>query len=280
MAVTRPILRYHGGKWKLASWIISHFPAHRIYVEPFGGGGSVLVRKQPVHAEVYNDLDGDMVNVFRVLRDPDQATRLRALLELTPYARDEFLDSYKHTEDPVERARRTLTRTALAFSTASRRQTRTGFRATPVRASSTTGIQDWRSFPAHIPAIVHRLSHVILENRPAAEVIAQQDNPDVLFYCDPPYVHSTRTLDSIERHRAYVHEMSDAEHRELAEQLHGIEGMAIISGYPGPLYDELYGDWHRVSKRTTAGAAGARRIEVLWISPKAESASRPLFAHI
>lgn len=269
-------MRYHGGKWKLASWIISHFPAHRVYVEPYGGAGSVLLRKQPAQAEIYNDVDGDMVNLFRVLRSPELAVELRRVLELTPYARDEFLDSYKHVEDPVERARRTLARAAMAFSTAHRRSTRTGFRATPIRANSTTGIADWRSFPEHVPEICRRLLHVIIENRPALEVIAQQDKPDVLFYCDPPYVHSTRALDSISRHRAYAAEMSDQDHRDLAKQLHQIEGMALVSGYPGPLYDELYGDWRRVSANAVQGH-GRRVVEVLWISPRADDAAHPLF---
>src|SRR3954466_7106373 len=97
----RPVLRWHGGKWKLAPWIISHFPPHRIYVEPFGGAASVLLRKTPAFSEIYNDLDGEAVNLFQVLRRPADAGRLIELLELTPFARAEFEDSYAECEDPV-----------------------------------------------------------------------------------------------------------------------------------------------------------------------------------
>ena len=272
-------MRYHGGKWRLAPWIISFFPPHRVYVEPFGGAASVLLRKTPVLAEVYNDLDGDIVNIFRVLRDPESAARLQALLELTPYAREEFNDSYLPTDEPVERARRTLTRAALGFSTASRRASRTGFRATPVRSSSTTGIQDFRTFPGHIPAIVERLRHVILEHRPALEVIRQQDNPETLFYVDPPYVVSTRALDGIARHRAYAVELTDDDHRELAEVLHGLTGMVVVSGYPSALYRELYAGWSTATKRAVVGSGGFRT-ETLWVSPRAERHSKPLFGEL
>src|SRR5262245_58814798 len=109
-APRRPVLRYHGGKWRLAPWIIEHFPEHRIYVEPYGGGASVLLRKSRAFAEVYNDLDGDVVNVFRVLRDRASAAALIRAIELTPWARDEFRLSYRPASDPVERARRTIAR--------------------------------------------------------------------------------------------------------------------------------------------------------------------------
>src|SRR3990167_11343170 len=104
---TRPVMRYHGGKWRLAPWVIEHFPEHRVYTEAFGGGASVLMRKPRSYAEVYNDLDGEIVNVFRVLRDPSQARELERLLRLTPFARSEFETSYITDGDPLEQARRT-----------------------------------------------------------------------------------------------------------------------------------------------------------------------------
>lgn len=102
MAPDRPVLRWHGGKWLLAPWIISHFPAHNVYVEPFGGAGSVLMRKERSYAEVWNDLDGDVVNLFRVLRTSD-ADRLVALCRLTPFSREGFEESYAETPDDIER---------------------------------------------------------------------------------------------------------------------------------------------------------------------------------
>src|SRR3954471_8601570 len=100
---TRPVLRYHVGKWILAPWIISHFPSHRVYTEAFGGAASVLMRKPRSYGEVYNDLDGEIVNLFHVLRGP-RAGELIASLRLTPFARIEFEESYETAADPVEQA--------------------------------------------------------------------------------------------------------------------------------------------------------------------------------
>ncbi len=113
MIPTRPIVRYHGGKWMLAQWIIAQFPAHRVYVEPFGGGGSVLLRKPRSYAEIYNDLDGEIVNLFLMARDHGE--ELRRALELTPFARVEFMESYEPSENPIEQARRTVARSFMGF---------------------------------------------------------------------------------------------------------------------------------------------------------------------
>ena len=151
--VKRPVLRWHGGKWRLAPWVIRHFPPHRIYVEPFGGAGSVLLRKPRAYAEVYNDLDGDVVTLFRVLRDEAQAARLIELLKLTPFSRDEFLAAYEPTEDPVERARRLVARCFMAHGTTARRVNQTGFRAKAYRQNQ-TGAQDFSTHPDTLEAVV------------------------------------------------------------------------------------------------------------------------------
>ena len=275
---TRPVLRYHGGKWRLAPWIISHFPAHRIYVEPYGGAASVLMQKHRSYAEVVNDLDEEVVNVFRVLRDPDTAERLRELLYLTPWSRLEFSGAYEHTDDPVERARRTITRTAMAHGTTSRRKNRTGFRAKNYRRNQ-TGANDWSSWPEQIPAFVERLRGVTIEARPALEIIAQQDTPDTLFYLDPPYMLETRSTvrkgSQSDRDRAYAHDMSNEDHAQLAEALHGIDGMAIVSGYPCDFYEELYPSWDRLERRVPVDG-GQTRTEILWVSPRARSQASQL----
>lgn len=277
--ITRPLLRYHGGKYRLFPWIASQFKPHKIYTESYGGAGSVLLRKARSYAEVYNDLDGEVVNLFKVLRNPAQARELVRLITLTPYSRDEFDLSYILADDPIEQARRTLFRFAAGHSTtgANSGNWRTGFRSNVTR-SGTTPAADWRNFPKALEAIIERLRGVVIENMPALEVIAKYDTPETLHYIDPPYPFETRN----ERWagNCYRHEMTDDDHRELAGVLHGVKGMVVISGYACGLYDsELYPDWKRATR--DAHADGAEdRIEVLWISPNAEIEEYPLFAGV
>lgn len=254
--MNRPLLRYHGGKWKLADWILSHMPPHRTYVEPYGGAASVLLQKARSYAEVYNDLDGEIVNLFRVCRESGEA--LCRAVELTPFARAEYAASRKPSDDPVEQARRTLIRSFMGFgSNAINRSS--GFRSNTTR-SGTVPAADWRNFPGALRLIVDRLRGVVIENRPALEVITAHDGDETLFYIDPPYALETR-----DRGKDYKYEMTEADHREMARALNGVNGMVIVSGYACELYDEdLFAGWHRVSRR--AMADGAReRTEVLWM---------------
>lgn len=263
--VTRPVLRYHGGKWRLAPWIISHFPAHRVYVEPYGGAASVLLRKPRVYSEVYNDLDGEIVNLFRVLRNPSQARELQRLVRLTPFAREEFNESYITADDPIERARRLLFRSFAGFGTGLNARYGTGFRNNVTRAG-TTPAKEWTGVPKVLEQVAERLSGVVIESEPALRCIDRfGGNGEALLYCDPPYVHATRN----DRHigDVYRFEMTDDEHRELAATLRQVRGMVIVSGYACDLYDqELYPDWRRVTM-ATHGDGARDRTEVLWLSP-------------
>lgn len=276
MSTTRPVLRYHGGKWRLAPWIISHFPPHRIYVEPYGGAASVLLRKPRVYAEVYNDLEGEVVNLFRVLRNPGQAAELERQLRLTPYAREEFWAAYEPTDEPVERARRTITRAFMGFGSASaNNKHRTGFRANSNK-SGTTPAHDWANYPDHISSLSARLAGVIIEQRPALEITKHHDTPEALHYLDPPYSHTTRYVGA-SGSCCYVHEMTDDDHREMAEVVRRLKGMVVLSGYDSPLYQELFGDWEMVSRPAMADGAKPRT-ECLWLSPAAARAQECLFA--
>lgn len=273
---TRPVLRYHGGKWLLAPWIISHFPPHRVYVEPFGGAASVLLRKPRSYAEVYNDLDGEIVNVFRVLRDPEQAAELDRLLRITPFARAEFELSYEPADDPIEQARRTIFRSAAGFWSAAATGAKTGFRANANR-NGTTPAQDWVHYPDLVAAFCERLQGVVIEHRPAAEVIAKHDSSETLFYVDPPYPFSTRHRRNPYSGKGYRYELTDDDHRALADVLRGVQGMVVLSGYPCDLYDrELYPDWYRVERRALTDGA-RERTEVLWLN---EAAAKHQQAHI
>lgn len=268
-APTRPLLRWHGGKWLLAPWIIAHFPAHQVYVEPFGGAASVLLRKDRAYAEVYNDLDQTLVGLFRVLRDPASAERLIRELELTPFARDEFFQAYELCDDPVEAARRTMIRSFMGFgSDGSNGVYRTGFRANSNRSGSTPA-QDWRNYPPALSAIVDRLMGVVIENRDAAEVMRAHDGGGCLHYVDPPYLPETRSAGNRRRgagYHVYVHDMEAAQHLPLLEELRSLRGMVVLSGYPSTLYDDALPGWRRVERKALAD--GARpRIEVLWLNP-------------
>lgn len=270
---SRPVLRWHGGKWMLAPWIIANLPAHRIYTEAFGGAASVLLRKPRSYAEVYNDLDDDVVNLFRVLRDPISSARLTELLRLTPFARSEFFDSYDADGDPVERARQLVARSYMGFgSDASNRDVRTGFRAASNR-SGTTPAHDWANYPESLAATVARLRSVIIEHRPAVEVMLQHDGPETLHYVDPPYMPETRSTKSRrggERYHAYRHELTTDDHRQLLAAICELRGMVVLSGYPAPLYDQHLAGWRRLERPALADGA-RRRSEVLWINPAAAS---------
>lgn len=265
----RPIVRYHGGKWRLGTWIISHFPEHRTYVEPFGGGASVLLRKDPCYVEVYNDLDAEVVNLFRVLRDPAASAELERAVALTPFARAEFDSFYAGEHDsPVERARRLLIVSHMGYGTAAMRSSargipqRTGFRAN-TRRTRTTPSHDWTGMPAVIKDVAARMLGVVIEQRPAAQVMRSHDAPDTLHYVDPPYPHSTRCNTARWNYR---HELTDNDHRDLAGVLHGLSGYVVLSGYPCDLYDrELYPDWVRIENPATKDG-GRPSTEVLWVN--------------
>ncbi len=259
----RPLVRYHGGKWKLAPWIISYFPTHKVYVEPYGGGGSVLLRKPRCYAEVYNDLDGEIVNLFQVARDHGE--QLAKLLELTPFARREFKLSYEPSDDPIEQARRTLVRSFQGFGSASVSNQSTGFRSNSNR-SGTTPAHDWMNYPDALRVTIQRLRGIVIENRPALELLPAHDSDETLFYVDPPYTHDTRSKSCVGARQAYKHEMTNDDHEQLALELKKIKGMVIVSGYRSDLYDALFSGWQRIDRAAMADGAAAR-VESLWLSP-------------
>lgn len=271
---TRPALRYHGGKWLLAPWIIAQFPPHRVYVEPFGGAASVLIRKPRSYAEVYNDLDDEVVGLFRVLQDPALADALVARLRLTPFARAEFQLAYRESDDPVERARRLIIRSFMGFGSDGHNGARpTGFRANSNRSGSTPA-HDWVNLADAQAAIAARFQGVIIENRDAKKVMAQHDGPETLHYVDPPYLAETRSQKRYRngrRYHEYRHELTDAQHADLLQFLTGLRGMVVLSGYPSAMYDAALAGWRRVEREALAD--GARpRTEVMWINPAAAKA--------
>lgn len=261
----RPALRYHGGKWRLAPWIIQHFPPHRVYTEPFGGAGSVLLRKPRAGlVEVYNDLDREIVSMFEVMRDPEMAQQLTTALQLTPFAREEFTQGYIPVDDPVEQARRTICRAFMGFGSDTASGAKSGFRANGNRQTAHPA-RDWANYPPAVATFCQRLQGVVIENRDAIELMLQHDSPQTLHYCDPPYVHATRSSHVVRSNKGYRHEMNEQQHRELAGALAELQGMVIVSGYASELYDELYRGWTVSTQETLADGARART-EVLWLN--------------
>jgi DNA adenine methylase len=258
-----PALRYFGAKFRIAPWIIPQFPPHICYVEPFGGGCNILLRKPPSYNEVYNDLDGEVVNFFRILRD--RSDELIRAIQLTPYAREEqCLGFDPSTGDDLERARRLYVRCWQSHG-GGRTQWRTGWRYEKGNHRGTRVIDDWNRVD-HLQAIVARLKNIQIEHDDALKIIPRFDSPATLFYLDPPYLSLTRS--DRWKEKAYTCEMTDEQHCDLARILNSIQGMAIISGKPSPLYDELYSGWTTMQKEVNTDFQ-SRTIEKLWISPNA-----------
>lgn len=259
-APTRPALRYYGGKHRLAAWIISHFPPHKNYVEPCCGACSVLLQKPRSPLETVNDLDGNVVNFFRVLRDkPDELIRK---IRLTPWSRAEYELCRDFTDkgDEVERARRFWICCIQSIQGGPDPSTCTS----GWRLQKENGENGHYDYGKGLLEVARRFYDVQIESRDAIEIIKRYDNKETLFYFDPPYPPSTRTHTS-----AYGIEQKNTFHIEAATLLRQAQGYVVVSGYACPLYTELYElhSWRRFDKEAS-GNAGSKRIESLWLSPR------------
>lgn len=271
-----PLLKYYGGKWKLADWIINHFPPHKIYIEPFCGSASVFLRKSPADLSVLNDLNSHIINFFDVLRT--QADALVKAIDLTPFSYQEWRRSFELVDDPLERARRFYVSCWQSFGSGgadARQSKRTGWRRSLSTTRGSTTHEDFNRLDG-LWLAARMLKRAQIDCLPAIQCIQKYDSSDALFFVDPPYPQSTRR----EGRKMYAHEMSDADHRALAETLHAIKGMALISGYDCALYRELYADWTVVSKSATTNG-NSQAMEYLWINPRANRlGALPLFSEV
>lgn len=264
---TRTLLRYFGGKWAIAPWVLSHLPPHRVYVEPFGGAASILLRKPRSCIEVYNDLDEEIVALFRVVQNPVTCQQLFRRLKHTPYSRREFELAFQGSTNPIIRAQRAITRSYQSFHHGSLFNSRQRtFADAKHRTGTNSRSKEWASYPRSLVTVSKRLRGVIIECRPALDVIRAQDTPDTLFFVDPPYLPTTRTSSG------YRHEMSVEDHHVLLERLQAVQGLVVLAGYPSQLYDQALKGWHRVERPHRAADSRRLRTEVLWISPRAASA--------
>lgn len=251
------ILHYPGSKWSMADWIISHMPAHTTYLEPFFGSGAVLFNKERSTLETVNDLDGEVSNLFEIIRDkPDE---LAKLIHWTPYARSEYYKGYDTEGTDLERARRFLVRCWMARG--GKTSDRTGWRHI-IDLNAPHPAKDWQLLPDKIMTVTDRLRGVQIECQPAVKLMKRYKRPEVLIYADPPYVLSTRNK------RIYKCEMKDVDHEELLNALLEHPGPVILSGYSHPMYDDALKHWQRETKQVSA-EAGRSRTEILWINPTA-----------
>lgn len=268
MTAIKPILKYPGAKWNCAEWIISHFPPHKHYVEPYFGSGAVFFNKQPAAHEVINDLSGDVVNLFRVIRE--RGEELAALIEMTPWAREEYERSYEPCDDALERARRFVVRVWQANS--ADLTARVGWRNVGPQGNASTSAV-WRGVPERVLLLADRLKDAEIERTPAVDIIARYATPERLIYADPPYPLATRTG------ALYQHEMTDADHAALLDTLDAHPGPVVLSGYHCALYDDRLRHWHTREKRVQA-EKGNTRTEVLWLNQTCidRLGNGPLFA--
>lgn len=250
----------------LAPWILSFFPPHEIYVEPFGGGASVLMRKSRARVEVYNDLDASVVNVFRVMREAPG--ELRGMLELTPYSREEYEKAHEPTPCLIEQARRTIILSFMGHGADSiTTNGKSGFRAKTVNPNRHAAL-DWINYYPEVKAFHERLAGVTIENKDAFEIIPSFDSERTLFYLDPPYVHATRGA----KHN-YNHELTNKEHERLCLLIASLKGMVVLSGYRNEIYDSL--GWKRYEKEALADGA-RERMECVWLNPAAHNVQKQL----
>ncbi len=258
---------WYGGKFSHLSFILPNLPTDEgHFCDVYGGSAAVIINRNPAPVETYNDLDSELVNFFRVLRDPQISDDLVKAIGLTPFSREELVLACEppNGADAVERARRFFvrarqTRTGLAQSSSEGRWAHCVLTS---RAGMAGAVSRWLGSVEGLSEIVQRLQRIQIENAPALEVIQRYDSAETLFYLDPPYVHDSRGDTA-----AYATEMTDDDHRDLADLLHSIKGRAAVSGYQSTLYDEIFRDWNRIDAAPRiAHSVRTTRQESLWVN--------------
>lgn len=260
----KAIVKYPGSKWRIASWIIEHFPKHHSYLEPFFGSGAVFFNKPPSHIETINDLDGDVVNLFDCIRrDPE---RLARELHLIPYAKEVYDRAFAaEPDEPFERAVNFYIRLNMGHGFRTNGE-KVGWKNDVHGRERAYAVREWNILPDRIMEATERLKDVQIEHMDAIELIRRFNYSDVLIYCDPPYMLSTR------HGKQYQHELDDDGHTRLLDALLGHKGPVIVSGYDNALYADRLREWHREEK-TTYSQIASKKQEVIWMNfePKMES---------
>ena len=264
---------WYGGKYSHLAWLLPLLPRSRHFCEPFGGSAAILLNREPSPVETYNDIDGEVAHFFRVLRD--ETDELIKAIGLTPFSREEFEKAISEPTTGVsdlERARRFYVRarqvrTGLAQKASSGRWAHCRLTS---RAGMAGAVSRWLGSVEALPEIAQRLLRVQIENDLAINIMKRYDSPETLFYCDPPYPHGSRGDPN-----AYEYEMTDDQHRELADVLHTLEGEVALSSYHCDLMNELYSDWRSVEAPIKkCHSVKTLRREVLWVNYDPEEATQ------
>ena len=253
----KALMKYPGSKWSIAKWVISFFPQHHSYLEPFPGSGAVLLNKPRSHIETVNDLDGNVVNLFHWIREDPE--RLAREIYLTPYSREVYKNAFnERPEDSFQKAVNFYIRLNMGHGFRTNNE-KVGWKNDVQGRERSYASQDWCHLPEKIMQAAERLRGVQIEQMPATELIQRFNYPNVLIYADPPYLLSTRHGEQ------YREEMSDADHVELLETMLRHKGPAIISGYESDLYNDILDGWHKES-RTAYSQVSSKKKEVLWMN--------------
>ena len=248
------VLKYPGSKTRIAKWICAYIPPHEVYLEPFFGGGGVFFNKIPVRIETINDISAEVYNYFKILRE--NPYELIKLLELTPYSRDEYNNSFIETADNIERARRFAVRCCQGFGCSNRYKN--GFRS-GIGKNSPRTTTFWNDFPKTLELASKRLLEAQIENQDALKLIERYNKEEVFIYCDPPYPLDTR------KNYLYEYEMTEEEHVKLLDSLKAHKGKVMISSYENELYNKMLKGWRKAIKHTIAENS-VNRTEVIYMN--------------
>ena len=282
MSRLRSPIKWYGGKGKMVAKIMPILTAipHTRYVEPFGGGASILMAKPPVDVETYNDLDSALYDFFTVLADPDLFPQFVRRVRLLPYSRqlyDHARATWRDEPDKIKRAALWFVVARMSFG--GRFESGWGTAVTASYRNRAGQVSLWQTALNNLPRVHKRLQRVQIENTDFMRVLERYDTPETLFYCDPPYVKDTRSAGG------YTHEMDNGQHEALVDALLNVKGYAVLSGYAHPIYDVLSDSgWQRTDWQTACHAAGRTRnsnlqgkgaalkhqsrVESVWISPR------------
>jgi len=259
----RAVLRYPGSKWRIADWIINHMPEHHTYIEPYFGSGAVFFKKPPSNIELINDIDGNIVNLYQLIRDDPE--RLANLIWLTPYARAEYDAAFDDDErtDQFEKARRFLIKCWMGYGSRISRYPG-GWKNDVAARERAYALRHWNNLPEWFAEASERLKNTQIDNQPAIDVMKRFKQNGVLIYADPPYLLNTRSG------LQYKHEMTNADHTDMLSVLIQHPGPVILSGYDNAIYNDVLIGWEKKAIKSNA-EHGLHRIETIWLNEQAKS---------